>query len=140
MARDVTLPLSQRRWRLAATFAMAVALPLNGCVNSTYMGIPLAQGGADPELQQLAQRARSGDKQAQLKLGIAFEEGRGIPRDSGKAKWLYRHAASDSGDAVWTYIPSVGNGTQGRVIPLRKGTRRAGLVEAKVRLAALASN
>ena len=116
---------------------MTVAIPLGGCASSSYMGIPLVQGGAEPELQQLVQRARSGDKQAQLELGIAFEEGVGIERDLEKARALYRLAATDSSGQIWVYSPSVGNDTSGRVIPISVGPKLDGLPEAKRRLALL---
>ncbi|WP_143084890.1 SEL1-like repeat protein [Novosphingobium sp. CF614] len=104
----------------------------------SYMGIPLFAGQVAPELQQLAARARAGDKQAQLDLGIAFEEGHGVEQDLGKARDLYRLAASDSGGPVWVYVPSVGNGTKGRVMQVDRGPKMSGLAEAKARLDLLA--
>ncbi len=88
-------------------------------------------------LQSLARRAQAGDKQAQLELGIRFEEGRGVERDLKKAKKLYGKAASDSGGTIWVYSPPVGNGTSGRVIPVNTGAKQSGLAEAKRRLEAL---
>lgn len=101
------------------------------------MGIPLVAGRANPELQQLANRAQAGNKHAQLELGIRFEEGRGVPVDIKRAMGLYRMAASDIGGAVWVYFPPVGNGTKGRGVPVETGRRQAGLREAKRRLEAL---
>ena len=98
------------------------------------MGISLAAGQVDTKLQQLATRARAGDKHAQLELGIAFEEGRGVERDLTKARNLYRLAASDSGGRMWVYLPSVGNGTKGRVMQVDRGPKISGLTEAKTRL------
>ena len=123
---------------IAARIAAAVAaLMLSACASHSYMGIPLGQGLAAPELQQFATRARAGDKQAQLKLGIAFEEGRGVPVDVKRAIGLYRMAASDSGGTMWVYSPPVGKGTKGRVMQVETVRRQAGLVEAKRRLEAV---
>ena len=115
----------------------AVSLLLSACMNNTYMGIPLATGKGDLAIQELALRARGGDKQAQLDLGIRFETGDGVPVDFSRAKSLYRLAASDSGGAVWVYVPSVGNGTSGRTVLVENGRRQMGLREAKRRLEAL---
>ena len=97
------------------------------------MGVSLKPGGADPAVQALAARASIGDKQAQLDLGIRFEEGAGVARDLTAAKKLYRQAASDSGGTIWVYTPPVGNGTSGRVVPISKGEKSLGLAEAKKR-------
>jgi len=72
---------------------------------------------ADMPLSQLASEAQRGSKQAQLELGIRFEEGRGVALDMGKARKLYAQAASDSGGTIWVYSPPVGNGTKS---PIRK--------------------
>jgi len=115
---------------------LAAVLMLHACASKVYMGIPLT-GGGDPTLRSLAQRASAGDKQAQLDLGIRYEEGRGVPVDVPKAKKLYRLAAADSGARSWVYSPPTGNGTAGRVIPIKGGPVRSGLVEARSRLARL---
>ena len=101
------------------------------------MGVSLKPGGTDPAVQALAARASSGDKQAQLDLGIRFEEGAGVARDLAAAKKLYRQAASDSGGTMWVYTPPVGNGTSGRVVPVQSGIKQYGLAEAQRRLGAL---
>jgi hypothetical protein len=101
------------------------------------MGISLDPATADSTLQRQAFGAISGDKRAQLDLGIRFEEGLGIERDLNKAKKLYRQAAIDSGGTIWVYSPPVGNGTSGRVMPVNAGVRQNGLAEAKRRLEAL---
>jgi hypothetical protein len=113
---------------------LAAALLLSGCASQQYMGVLLKPGGADPAVQALAARASAGDKQAQLDLGIRFEEGAGIARDLTAAKNLYRQAASDSGGTMWVYTPPMGNGTSGRVIPVQSGTKQYGLTEAQRRL------
>jgi len=116
---------------------LAAALLLSACTNNAYMGIPLTEGVGDPTLRSLAQRASAGDKQAQLDLGIRYEEGRGVEPNVAKAKRLYHLASSESGGAMWVYSPPVGNGTKGQVIPVNRGPRLVGLVEAKVKLDAL---
>jgi len=112
---------------------LAAALLMSGCASQQYMGVSLKPGGADPAVQALAARASAGDKQAQLDLGIRFEEGAGVARDLNTAKKLYRQAASDSGGTIWVYTPPVGNGTSGRVVPITKGEKSLGLAEAKKR-------
>jgi TPR repeat protein len=120
-----------------AAFAAALllgALPgVAACAPSAYAGIPFAAGAADPDLQALAGRAQSGDKRAQLELGIRYEEGRGVPRDLARARKLYVRAATDEGGIIHVYSPRVGK-SGGRVIPLNLGPRRPGLAEAKARL------
>lgn len=116
---------------LLATFLM-----LPACSSQAFMGIPLT-GGSDPTLRSLAQRAMAGDKQAQLDLGIVYEEGLGTPVNIAKAKKLYRLASTDSGGTLWVYSPPVGNGTNGRVIPVDNGPKIDGLDEARLRLARL---
>lgn len=115
---------------------LAAALMLPACSSKAYMGIPLT-GGGDPTLRSLAQRASTGDKRAQLDLGIAYEEGLGVPVNIAKAKKLYRLASTDSGGALWVYSPPVGNGTSGRVIPVDRGPKIDGLHEARSRLVRL---
>lgn len=119
---------------------VGTALLSTACASQSYMGISLMPGQAPSELQDLAQRACSGDKQAQLDLGIRYEKGIGVPNSSARALRLYRQAASDSSGTIWLYVPSVGNGTKGRVIPVNTGAKRQGLVEARSRLAAVAAS
>ena len=116
---------------------LAAAMLLSGCASQQYMGVSLKPGGADPAVQALAARASIGDKQAQLDLGIRFEEGAGVARDLDTAKKLYRQAASDSGGTIWVYTPPVGNGTSGRVVPVESGTKQYGISEAQQRLKTL---
>ncbi|WP_432814189.1 hypothetical protein [Sphingorhabdus sp.] len=116
---------------------LAAAMLLSGCASQQYMGVSLKPGGADPAVQALAARASTGDKQAQLDLGIRFEEGAGVARDLAAAKKLYRQAASDSGGTMWVYTPPVGNGTSGRVVPAQSGPKQYGLTEAQRRLKTL---
>lgn len=125
------------RCLVAGIAATVTLLSLPACSSHSYMGIPLATGQIDPELQQLANRARAGDKYTQLELGIRFEEGRGVERDIAKARDMYRLAASDSGGPMWVYVPSAGNGTKGRVMQVNGGPKISGLAEARARLDSL---
>lgn len=115
--------------------AVAFAGLLSACASS-FQGIALKPGAADPDLQALAHRARDGEKHSLLALGIRFEEGRGVPRDLARAKRLYRLAAADSRPA-YVYSPPVSKGDKGRMIPLEIGLRQPGLAEARERLARL---
>ena len=132
------IPGPARRLRAATAALVLLSAPLlaSGCATNSYAGIPLAAGAGDPELQQLAARARAGDKHAQFDLGMRFEEGRGVTVDLGRAARLYRLAANSSGGPLWVYLPAVG-GSPGTVIPADLGPRRRGLAEAALRLQAL---
>lgn len=123
--------------RFASVVAAVTLLASAGCASSSYMGISLNPGEAAPELQSLARRAKGGDKQARLDLGIRFEEGKGVPKNKVQAIKLYRQAAADSGGTMWVYSPPVRKGDRGTVIPIDRGAIRGGLVEAKARLSAL---
>ncbi len=122
--------------KLGAAFAGSalVLTALSGCAaafaSAAIVHIPRATA---PELQDLARRARRGDKFAQLDLGIRYEEGRGLPRDIKRAKQLYRLAAAATGGTIQVYSPPVGKGG-GRLIPLSLGSPQEGLAEAKARL------
>ena len=127
--------MSQKLKALCAATALAA---LSACAApSSYMGIafaPVAASSEQSEIHSLARRAQAGDKQAQLELGIRFEEGRGVSQDLERARKLYTKAATSSGGLKWIYSPPVGNGTKGRIIPLDTGLVSAGLAEAAVRL------
>jgi hypothetical protein len=56
---------------------------------SSYMVVSIAPDGADSAVQALA-----GGKQAQLDLGIRYEEGNGLPPDTKRARKLYRAASA----------------------------------------------
>lgn len=115
----------------------ALCLSTASCVADRYAGIDLRPGAAPAEVQELAFRGQSGDKQAQLDLGILFEEGRGVARDFKQARSLYQKAAADSGGTLWIYTPPVGNGTSGQVISVNRGHKQKGLAEARRRLKAV---
>ncbi|WP_144243880.1 SEL1-like repeat protein [Sphingopyxis sp. MWB1] len=115
---------------------LAAVLLLASCSSNVYMGISLTEGVGDPELRSLAQRASVGDKQAQLDLGIRYEQGNGVERDLAQAKRLYRLAASDSGGRMWVYIPGV-SGSSGRVMQVGDAPFQVGLEAAQKRLEVL---
>lgn len=120
--------------RLPASMLSLLAISVASCAAPTqYMGISLVPGAADAELQQLAQRARGGDQQAQLDLGIAFEEGRGVAINRKLATSLYRRAAKSSPSTLWVYVPSAGGGAPARVLPVQRASLQ-GLLEARLRL------
>jgi TPR repeat protein len=95
------------------TGACLALTALAGCTSNSYMGISLAPGAADASLQSLAARAQAGDKQAQLELRIAFEEGHGVGRDLSTARELYGQSSAGSGGAIWLYVPPSGRGESG---------------------------
>lgn len=115
----------------AACHAIAVQLAM---LETRRPALAFRRSYADMPLTALASEAQRGSKQAQLELGIRFEEGKGVERDLDKARKLYAQAASDSGGTIWVYSPAVGNGTKGRTIPVNTGPKRSGLAEAKRRL------
>jgi hypothetical protein len=119
---------------LATTILASVALAACAAPTS-YMGISFVSGAAASDLQDLARRAKAGDKQAQLDLGIAYEEGRGLSKDFERARRLYRMAATNSGGTIYVYVPPVNKGGRGTVIPVDKGPVLVGLKAAKERLA-----
>jgi hypothetical protein len=125
-------PVTARVSRAGIALSLVAA---TACATHDYMGISLTPGQAPPELQHLALRAQAGDKQAQLDLGIRFEEGVEVPQNRERAMHLYRQAATESGGTRWVYSPPVGDGLPGRVIPIGPGVKQPGLAEAKCRLA-----
>lgn len=114
--------------------AVAAMLALSACASNEYMGISLKPGAAAADLQELARRAQTGDKQAQLELGIRYEEGREVSVDLRRAKQFYALAASDDGGTIWTYSPPVGEEKRGQMLPVDIGPKQAGLVAARERL------
>jgi len=124
---------------MRTAFAAALLLGILGmsaCASSSFAGIPLAGGAADPELQSLARRAQAGDKHAQLELGIRYEQGLGVGIDLARAERLYRRAATATGGTRLVCIPASGRHGPASTVPL-SGRRVEGLLEAATRLAAL---
>lgn len=116
----------------AIVLALSLVL-LPACTSNSYAGIAFAPSAADPALQALARRAEAGDKQAQLALGIRYEEGDGVPVDLDRARDLYRLAANDSGGPLYAYQPAVGN-APARVTRIADAPVQPGLEEARRRL------
>ena len=127
-----------RRRALHICYVLAFFVTFFACVGSVKASPALFDSRAlPPELQALAERARGGDQQAQLELGSAFEEGRGVAANRKQARKLYRMAAKDNPGTQWVYMPSPGGGAPAMVMPVRTGVPRAGLDEAKRRLQAM---
>jgi hypothetical protein len=129
---------SSGRWRASSVRIATImaALTVSACaVPSHYAGIDLTpQSSTAPEVQALAQRARSGDKQSQLDLGIRYEEGRGVPTDPKRARKLYQAAATTTGGTIFVYVPATRKGGRGYTMPVNMVP---GLAAARVRLATL---
>lgn len=113
---------------IARRITLACALGLSACAST---GVGIDRRELPVSLQPLHDRAQLGDKQSQFELGVAFSEGLVVERDCTTARRLLRKAASDSGGTLWVYSPSVGNGTQGRVIPIDQGPKQSGLKSAE---------
>lgn len=78
----------------------------------SYYGLPHKSG----EFLKLCEAARSGDKEAQLKLGKAYDNGEGTPKDQ-KVAFEWYHKAAEQGQAEAEYIlgNAYQNGTYGVV-------------------------
>jgi len=122
---------------VVALFILHATGTLGACASGEYVGIPLRSGTASAELQALAQRARAGDKEAQFLLGERFEEGRGLPRNIGRARKLYAAAARDTSGTILVYAPATGSSTTGQLMPITQGAPQPGLEIAKRKVAAL---
>lgn len=108
---------------------LAVALiTIAGCAST---GLGIERASLPSSLYQLYDRAQIGDKQAQFELGVIFANGIGVEQDCEQARRLLSLAATDTGGTIWVYSPPVGNGTQGRVIPVNQGPKRYGLSTAR---------
>lgn len=112
--------------------ALLVIMALNGCASmpDTHCSAAVAR---EPRAE-LACRAASGDKQAQLELGDAYADGRGVPRDAGRAAKLWRQAGTAASGVTYVYSPAVGKEAYGRSIPVMSGIPRAASAEAQYRL------
>lgn len=115
---------------------LGLALVLTGCAHQSTACAGVGGGS-------MACRAAEGDQLAQLRLGMAYELGIGVPRDEvaaarlyHQAARLYHQAAAFVSGTTYVYSPPVGR-SAGRVIPIRTGVDRAGLPQAKSRLAEL---
>ncbi|MCJ2185641.1 SEL1-like repeat protein [Novosphingobium beihaiensis] len=93
----------------------------SGCVSNSYMGIPLAPGKADAGVQELAKQARNGDKQAQFRLGLEFERGCFLPKNTHLAERLYQRSMHrDKMVEVPVYLPGT-SGNAGSIYPMTVG-------------------
>ncbi len=101
----------------------------------TTTGLGISRDDIPNSLQSVYERAQLSDKRAQFELGLAFAEGVEVEQDCAQARKLLRLAAADSGGTLWVYSPPVGNGTQGRVIPINQGPKQSGLKDATALLA-----
>lgn len=119
-------------WRPLSVMACALLpLAMCGCATSSYMGIGLAPGSADPALQQLAQRARLGDKQAQFGLAKLLLQVDTIADSDQRACKLLRMAASDTPERLFVYMPSPGGGAKASVLSVQNKAQASGLVAAR---------
>lgn len=101
------MPSRGKRGVYAALLLAMAALPtLAGCAASSYAGIPLTSGAVDADLQELARRARGGNRMAQLELGLRFENGRGVPADPIRACQIYLRQPRRQSGEVWVWQPS----------------------------------
>lgn len=119
---------------MRAILFVPLVLCLIGCAPMTAFGVDLRPGGAAPELQSLAERARAGDKQAQLALGIRLEHGDGVARDVPGAMKLYRRAATKTGGKQIIHVPAGQAGGRAASVPFDQGPESPGLPEAALRL------
>ncbi len=116
--------------------ALLISIPTMGCAQSDYYGISLKPvADIQPtKIQSLASRAKSGDRQAQLELGVYFEWGYRVPRNINIARQLYKSAATEKRVKQTIFIPD-GDIIKSETIDTGKISQ--GLAEAKTRLEAL---
>jgi len=111
----------------------AAALALGGCLFPTgFHAVTDALQQPNAEIRRLGRAAMGGDKQAQLELGIRYEEGVGVPVDLAAAESLYRMAAEPVSGTIYIYTPGVGR-SPGGVTPVTLGPDTPGLGEAAKR-------
>ena len=133
---DPARALPIRATALAAL--LAACLVTAACAAPTsYMGIALAPGAAHPAVQTLARSALTGDKHAQLALGIRYEQGDGVAADPERARKLYRAAATQTGGTIYVYVPSSWKGGDGTVYVGSRAQAQGALVQAACRLVRL---
>lgn len=105
--------------------------------NREYFGIELNYSGPPTEVQQLAQLAATGDKQAQLQLGVHFEEGEGVEQSYRTARELYSLAAEPIGGVIYVYRASITEDDAVSIATIDLGPRVSGLSEAARRISEL---
>ena len=123
------------RSRIAA--AILALCAATACVADRYASVDLRPGRAAIEIQSLARRAQSGDKQAQFALGERYKIGDGVVGNHRLARRLYARAAVDSGGVRYVHAPKVRGGTPGSVARIDLGPRLQGIAAAGERLRAM---
>ena len=113
----------------------AASVMLAGCAHRASCAAIAGHASATPAALECA--AASGDKFAQLELGIRYETGEGVPRDLRRAERFYARAARDEPRSRYVYSAPVGDERYGRLIPISDGTAAPGLAEAQERLSRL---
>ncbi|TPG20950.1 hypothetical protein EAH87_06275 [Sphingomonas koreensis] len=88
-----------------ASLPIAIALAATGDCTRPINCAPLKPGS----IERLGCDAGHGDKNAQLALGIRYEQGDGVPRDLERARHLYARAARNTGTSNLVYSSPVGN-------------------------------
>ena len=73
---------------------MMKAFLVNIFVLLLFIASAACQNTAAPSISELSQRAESGDAKAQLELGRAYEDGKGVPQDDERAVEWFRKAAN----------------------------------------------
>jgi TPR repeat protein len=117
-----------------ALLTLCTAVSLSGCANDPPLAPPPPLQPSDPLVEIVQLRAGRGDKNAQLELGVRYEEGRGVPRDLDRAEHWYRRAARDARRPSQVYSPAVGPHGRARILSVRGGGFSRGLPEARRRL------
>jgi len=117
---------------------IAAAAALAGCAHGRVCGA-IGQPYSSASLAQLECSASTGDRFAQLELGIRYEEGAGVARNLDRAERLYARAARTERRQRYVYSPPVGRERHGRLITLGTESGSPGLSEARDRLRALRS-
>lgn len=105
---------------------------LAGCTHHPECGAVADYASARPAALECA--AASGDKFAQLELGVRYETGDGVPRDLRRAERLYARAARTETRSRAVYSAPVGDERHGRIIPVSAAATEPGLPEAQERL------
>jgi hypothetical protein len=117
-----------------ALLALCAPVPLGGCATDLPLAPPRSPQSVDPLVEILQLRARRGDRNAQLELGIRYEEGRGVDLNLDTAEHWYRRAARDVARPSQVYSPAVGPHGRARILRVRGGSSSRGLAEARQRL------
>jgi TPR repeat protein len=97
----------RRRPASRVTLVLISALLVTGCASkpehldtaAQTLLFSAATGGDKAALQRLRALAEGGDAEAQINMGVLYDRGQGVPKDSGEAAAWYRKAA-EQGDAL----------------------------------------